>query len=136
MERLGTVLRRTLLYLTVSVTNTPSTPEGGSVTGLRGTVIGSDLVTPVVHVDVAVLGVARGVPVGWLHYWDVHFDEAFEGWVSVRLSNRERFLFKDREVVFPAGVNVIPLLDEGSSSSVLVVDIGRGGSVGDELENV
>lgn len=88
------------------------------------------MIAPIVEVDVTILRVSGIVPVGWLEHREVELDEDLEGRIAVELAYSVRFLFKDVEVVFEAGVDVVPLVDEGTSSSVLVVWGGgeRGGT--------
>lgn len=84
-----------------------------------------------------ILRVSGIVPVGVLEDGDVELDEDLEGRIAVELAYTERFLFKDVEVVFEASVDVVPLVDEGSSSSVLVVGSGgEGGGTSDVFVDV
>lgn len=73
----------------------------------------------------------------WLEDRDVELEEPFEGWVTVRFTYCKRLLFEDVEVVFPAHVDPVPVVDEGSFASVLAVGRGtEGGGIVDVLIDI
>lgn len=73
----------------------------------------------------------------WLEDGNVDLEQSLHTWIAVGLSYCKRFLFKDREVVFPSGVDVVPVVDEGSSTSVLSCwGERKTGCVANELEDV
>lgn len=85
---------------------------------------------------VTILSVVAIVPECRFHDGDSELEVALEGRSTIGFAYGERFLFDDREVIFPAGVDVVPVVDVGSSTSVLAVESWRGGGVADELEDI
>lgn len=75
--------------------------------------------------------------------WFVHRNIALEHdlhrGIAIELAYSVRFLFKDLEVVFESGVDVVPVVDEGESSATSTWGVRReveGATGANELEDV